>query len=185
MTQPFVVQFNPVAVHLGPLQVHWYGLMYLLGFLGGWLLGEYRRKRGRLPVSRDALGDMVFYLMMGLILGGRIWYMLFYYAGGPKWLWTDPLALVRVWDGGMSFHGGLLGVLVTGFWWSRRHRLHFFDTVDFIAPLVPRGRAGIGCTSSIRWISSRRWFRWALGWGGWAISSTASCGASRAMCRGR
>ena len=143
MTQPFVVQFNPVAVHLGPLQVHWYGLMYLLGFLGGWLLGEYRRKRGRLPVSRDALGDLMFYLMMGIILGGRIWYMLFYYAGGIKWLWTDPLALVRVWDGGMSFHGGLLGVLVAGFWWSRRHKLHFFDTVDFVAPLVPLG-LGLG-----------------------------------------
>ena len=143
MTQPFVVQFNPVVVHLGPVQIHWYGLMYLLGFLGAWLLGEYRRRRGRLPVSRDALGDLFFYMMMGVILGGRIWYMLFYYAGGIRWVWTDPLALFRVWDGGMSFHGGLLGVLVAGFWWSRRHTLHFFDTVDFVAPLVPLG-LGLG-----------------------------------------
>jgi len=143
MTQPFVVHFNPVAVKLGPVQVHWYGLMYLLGFFGAWLLGEYRRKQGRLPVNRDALGDLVFYGMMGIILGGRIWYMLFYYADGIRWLWTDPLALVRVWDGGMSFHGGLLGVLVAGLWWSRRHKLHFFDTVDFVAPLVPLG-LGLG-----------------------------------------
>jgi phosphatidylglycerol---prolipoprotein diacylglyceryl transferase len=143
MSQPFVVQFNPVALQLGPVQIHWYGLMYLLGFLGAWGLGEYRRKRGRLPVSRDAFGDLAFYAMMGVILGGRIWYMLFYYAGGIHWIWTEPLALFRVWDGGMSFHGGLLGVLVAGLWWSRRHQLHFFDAVDFVAPLVPIG-LGLG-----------------------------------------
>ena len=143
MSQPFVVQFNPVALHLGPIQIHWYGLMYLLAFLSAWSLGEYRRKRGRLPVSRDALGDLSFYAMMGVILGGRIWYMLFYYAGGIRWIWHEPLALFRVWDGGMSFHGGLLGVLVAGLWWSRRHKLHFFDTVDFVAPLVPLG-LGLG-----------------------------------------
>jgi phosphatidylglycerol---prolipoprotein diacylglyceryl transferase len=143
MSQPFVVQFNPVALHVGPIQIHWYGLMYLLGFLAVWILGEYRRKRGRLPVSRDAFGDLAFYGMLGVILGGRIWYMLFYYAGGIRWVWHEPLALFRVWDGGMSFHGGLLGVLAAGLWWSRRHKLHFFDTVDFIAPLVPIG-LGLG-----------------------------------------
>jgi phosphatidylglycerol---prolipoprotein diacylglyceryl transferase len=139
MSQPYVVQFNPVALHLGPIQIHWYGLMYLFSFLGAWGLAEYRRKQGRLPVSRDALGDLAFYAMMGVILGGRIWYMLFYYAGGPRWIWTEPAALFRVWDGGMSFHGGLIGVLVAGLWWSRRHKLKFFDTVDFVAPIVPVG----------------------------------------------
>lgn len=141
MTHPYVVHFDPVAFHLGPVQVHWYGLMYLLGFIGGSMLAEYRRRHGRLPVSRDALGDLLFYLMLGVIVGGRIWYMLFY--ADIDWIWTRPLALFQVWDGGMSFHGGLLGVLVAVLWWSRRHALHFFDTVDFVAPLVPLG-LGLG-----------------------------------------
>ena len=143
MTQPYLVDFNPVAVHLGPIQLHWYGLMYLLAFLSVALLGEYRRRRGRLPVSRETLGDLFFYGMLGAIVGGRVWYMLFYYAGGIGWIWHEPLALFKVWDGGMSFHGGLLGVLTAGWWWSRRQRLHFFDTIDFVAPLVPIG-LGLG-----------------------------------------
>ena len=141
MIQPFTDAIDPVAFRLGPVQVHWYGLMYLLGFLGGWMLAEYRRRRGRLPVSRDALGDLAFYAMMGVIVGGRVGYMLFY--TDLSWVTHDPLALFKVWDGGMSFHGGLLGVLAAGAWWSRRHRLHFFDTVDFVAPLVPIG-LGLG-----------------------------------------
>jgi phosphatidylglycerol:prolipoprotein diacylglycerol transferase len=143
MSQPHIVAFDPVAFQLGPVQVHWYGLMYLLGFFFVALLGEYRRRRGRLPVTRDALGDLFFYGMMGVIVGGRVWYMLFYYEGGIGWMWRDPLALFKVWDGGMSFHGGLLGVLAAGWWWSRRQSLHFLDTIDFVAPLVPIG-LGLG-----------------------------------------
>lgn len=141
MSLPYTVDIQPIAFSLGPIHVHWYGLMYLAGFLGAWLLAEYRRGLGRLPVSRDAVGDLAFYVMMGVIIGGRIGYMLFY--TDIHWIWTDPLALFRVWDGGMSFHGGLLGVLAAVLWWSRRHQLHFFDTVDFIAPLVPIG-LGLG-----------------------------------------
>jgi phosphatidylglycerol---prolipoprotein diacylglyceryl transferase len=141
MSQPFVVDINPVAFHVGPIQVHWYGLMYLLGFFFVAVLGEYRRRRGRLPVSRDALGDLLFYGMLGVIVGGRVWYMLFY--ADIDWIWTAPQTLFKVWDGGMSFHGGLLGVLAAGWWWSRRQRLHFFDTIDFVAPLVPIG-LGLG-----------------------------------------
>ena len=139
MIQPYVVNIDPVAFSLGPVQVHWYGLMYLLGFFLVAVLGEYRRRLGRLPVTRDALGDLFFYGMLGVIVGGRVWYMLFYYDGGLRWIWTDPLALFKVWDGGMSFHGGLLGVLTASWWWSRRQHLHFFDTMDFVAPLVPLG----------------------------------------------
>lgn len=141
MSSPFIVEFDPVAVNLGPVQVHWYGLMYLLSFVLIALLAEYRRRRGRLPVSRDALGDLLFYAMLGVIAGGRIWYMLFY--ADIRWVWTDPLALFKVWDGGMSFHGGLLGVVLAGWWWSRRQHLHPFDTIDFVAPLVPLG-LGLG-----------------------------------------
>lgn len=143
MSPPFVVDIDPVAFHLGPVQVHWYGLMYLLAFVLVAALGEYRRRRGRLPVSREALSDLLFYGMLGVIVGGRVWYMLFYYAGGPSWIWHEPLALFKVWDGGMSFHGGLLGVLAAGWYWSRRQHLHFFDTIDFVAPLVPLG-LGLG-----------------------------------------
>jgi phosphatidylglycerol:prolipoprotein diacylglycerol transferase len=141
MTQPYTVAFDPVAFHVGPLQIHWYGLMYLCGFLGAWLVAEYRRRKGRLPVGSEALGDLAFYAMMGVIVGGRVWYMLFY--ADIHWIWTDPLALFRVWDGGMSFHGGLLGVLAAGLWWSRRNGVHFFDTIDFVAPIVPIG-LGLG-----------------------------------------
>jgi phosphatidylglycerol:prolipoprotein diacylglycerol transferase len=143
MTQPYVVAIDPVVFSLGPVQVHWYGLMYLLGFALVAVLGEYRRGHGRLPVTREALSDLFFYGMLGVIVGGRVWYMLFYYEGGPRWIWTDPLALFKVWDGGMSFHGGLLGVLAACWWWARRQRLHFFDTMDFVAPLVPLG-LGLG-----------------------------------------
>ncbi|WP_266169808.1 prolipoprotein diacylglyceryl transferase [Dyella subtropica] len=141
MSLPYTVDIQPVAFSLGPIHVHWYGLMYLGGFLGAWLLAEYRRRQGRLPVTRDAVGDLVFYAMMGVIVGGRVGYMLFY--TDIRWIWTDPLALFRVWDGGMSFHGGLLGVLAAGLWWSRRYQVHFFDTVDFVAPMVPIG-LGLG-----------------------------------------
>jgi len=138
---PYFHDINPIAFSIGPLAVHWYGIMYLGGFLGAWILGNRRRLAGRLPASHEAFSDLAFYVMLGVIIGGRIGYMLFYVS--PLWLIHDPLALFRVWEGGMSFHGGLLGVLAAGLWWSRRNRIHFFDTVDFVAPLVPIG-LGLG-----------------------------------------
>ncbi|HEX7340827.1 MAG TPA: prolipoprotein diacylglyceryl transferase [Rhodanobacteraceae bacterium] len=138
MSVPFVDNLNPIAFHLGPIGVHWYGLMYLGGFFGGWWLGERRRRAGRLPVSANEFVDLLYYVVLGIIIGGRLGYMAVYYRP-VSWLWTNPLALFQVWDGGMSFHGGLVGVLVAVAWWSHRKRLHFFDTVDFIAPLVPIG----------------------------------------------
>lgn len=137
---PYFVDIDPIAFSLGPVQVHWYGIMYLLAFGIAWWLGQRRVAAGRLPVTRDQFSDLAFYLMLGVILGGRIGYMLFYDTAE---LVRNPLSLIRVWEGGMSFHGGLLGVLVAGWWWSRRHAIHFFDTIDFIAPLVPIG-LGLG-----------------------------------------
>ncbi|HEV2608098.1 MAG TPA: prolipoprotein diacylglyceryl transferase [Xanthomonadaceae bacterium] len=126
-------------MHFQP-SIHWYGVMYLLGFGIAWWLGSRRARAGRLPnVDAQAYGDLMFFAMLGVVFGGRIGYMLFYYDTGISWLWHDPTALFKVWDGGMSFHGGLLGVLAAVAWWSRKHRLNFFDTVDFIAPLVPPG----------------------------------------------
>ncbi len=136
----YYVDIDPIAFSIGPVQVHWYGIMYLLGFAAAWWLGQRRRAAGRLPVSADAFSDLAFYAMLGVILGGRIGYMVFY---DTSQLIHQPLSLFRVWEGGMSFHGGLIGVLVGALIWARRHQLNFFDVMDFVAPLVPIG-LGLG-----------------------------------------
>ncbi|MEP6482919.1 MAG: prolipoprotein diacylglyceryl transferase [Rudaea sp.] len=138
---PYFHNINPIAFSIGPLSIHWYGIMYLIGFVGAWYLGNRRRAQGRLPVDEQAFSDLLFYGALGVIIGGRIGYMLFYIS--PSWMVDDPLALIRVWEGGMSFHGGLLGVLGAGWLWSRKNKIHFFDTIDFVAPLVPIG-LGLG-----------------------------------------
>jgi phosphatidylglycerol---prolipoprotein diacylglyceryl transferase len=148
----YLHQIDPIALALGPVQIHWYGVMYALAFAIAWLLGRQRVRAGRLPgVDENAFGDLAFYGMLGVVLGGRIGYVLFYAFGD---FLRDPVMLFRVWEGGMSFHGGLLGVLAAGWWWSRRQRLHFFDTVDFVAPLVP---AGLGLGRLGNWIGGELW----------------------------
>ncbi|WP_305806317.1 prolipoprotein diacylglyceryl transferase [Stenotrophomonas sp. YIM B06876] len=128
---------DPIALSLGPVKVHWYGIMYLLGFSSAWFLGRRRIGAGRLPgVDANGFSDLLFYAMLGVVLGGRIGYMLFYATAE---FIANPLLLFKVWEGGMSFHGGLLGVLAASWWWSRKHRLHLADTIDFVAPLVPLG----------------------------------------------
>lgn len=136
----YFVDIDPIAFSIGAVAVHWYGIMYLIAFGTFWLLGERRRRLGRLPVGPTAFSDLAFYGMIGVIVGGRVGYMLFY---GTAELVHDPLSLLRIWEGGMSFHGGLLGVLVAMWLWSRRNGLHFFDVMDFVAPLVPIG-LGVG-----------------------------------------
>jgi phosphatidylglycerol---prolipoprotein diacylglyceryl transferase len=138
---PYFHNINPIAFSIGPIGVHWYGIMYLLGFAGAWYLGNRRIDKHRLATTHEGFSDLAFYVMLGVILGGRIGYMLFYIP--LDWIVHDPLALFRVWEGGMSFHGGLLGVLTAVWWWSRRNKIHFFDTIDFVAPLVPIG-LGLG-----------------------------------------
>jgi len=149
---PYLHQIDPIAVSLGPLKVHWYGLMYLLAFAVAWWLGRRRVRAGRLPgVDDNGFGDLMFYGMLGVVLGGRIGYILFY--NFAEFL-QSPLMLFKVWEGGMSFHGGLLGVLAAVLWWSRKQRLHFFDTVDFVAPLVP---AGLGFGRLGNYIGGELW----------------------------
>ena len=154
-------QIDPIALSLGPLKIHWYGVMYLLAFGTAWWLGRRRIAAGRLPgVSADGFGDLLFYAMLGVILGGRLGYVLFYGLGE---LAADPLMIVRVWDGGMSFHGGLAGVLVASWLWSRRQGLHFFDTMDFVAPLVP---AGLGFGRIGNYVGGELWGKYTGGdWG--------------------
>ena len=133
----YLHQIDPIIFSLGPVKLHWYGLMYLLAFITAWWLGRLRASQGRLPgVNADAFSDLLFYAMLGVVLGGRIGYVLFYGFGTFV---DNPLSIFKVWEGGMSFHGGLLGVMAAALWWSRKHRLHFFDTMDFVAPLVPPG----------------------------------------------
>ena len=157
----YLHQIDPIAFSLGPLQVHWYGIMYLLGFAAAWYLGRSRIRAGRLPgVDTNAYGDLMFYAMLGVVLGGRIGYVLFYAFGG---FLDNPLMLFKVWEGGMSFHGGLLGVFGAVAWWARRHRLHVFDVVDFIAPLVP---PGLGFGRLGNYIGGELWGKYTqAGWG--------------------
>lgn len=127
---------DPVALQFGPLAIRWYGLMYLVGFAAAWWLGRRRAAAPHAPVAPAQIDDMLFYGALGVILGGRLGYILFY--SFDSWL-NDPLQLLRVWEGGMSFHGGFIGVLVAMWWYGRRHRLGFFALTDFIAPLIPLG----------------------------------------------
>jgi len=127
---------DPVALDLGFIQIHWYGLMYLTAFGTAWWLGKYRASKPNSGWNADQVGDMIFYGALGVVLGGRVGYMLFY--NFPT-LIDDPVALFRVWEGGMSFHGGLIGVLVAMTMFGRRYKKTFFETVDFVAPLVPLG----------------------------------------------
>ena len=128
--------FDPVAFSLGPLHVRWYGLMYLLGFLVGWALGRYRAKRPGSGWTVEQMDDVVFYIALGVILGGRIGYILFYSFGNFA---HDPLILFRIWEGGMSFHGGFLGVLLAMALFARKYHKGFWATVDFVAPLIAPG----------------------------------------------
>ncbi|WP_024301761.1 prolipoprotein diacylglyceryl transferase [Pseudogulbenkiania sp. MAI-1] len=131
-------QFDPVAIQLGPLAVHWYGLMYLVGFLLFIGLGNLRLKQGHAFLTPKLLDDLLMYGVLGVVLGGRLGYILFYKPG--EYL-ANPLAIFKVWEGGMSFHGGFLGVLVGMWWFARRHQRSFWEVTDFIAPLVPLGLA--------------------------------------------
>lgn len=131
-------KIDPVALQLGPLKVHWYGLMYLIGFALAWWLGRRRASQVGAALLPQQMDDLLFYGALGVVLGGRIGYMLFYDLPA---LLHNPLNLFKVWDGGMSFHGGLLGVLFALWLFARRYRLPYFVVVDFVAPLVPVGLA--------------------------------------------
>ena len=127
--------FNPIAVSFGVVQVHWYGLMYLFGFaLGGWL-GVVRAK-GANDWRASEMLDLTYYIALGVILGGRLGYVLLY---NPAAYLANPLDALAIWDGGMSFHGGLLGVVAAIFWYARKTRRGFFAVSDFLAPLVAPG----------------------------------------------
>ncbi|UCJ17862.1 prolipoprotein diacylglyceryl transferase [Pseudomonas sp. MM211] len=127
---------DPVALDLGFLQIHWYGLMYLVGIGGAWFLASRRLNAFDPTWSKEKLSDLVFWVAMGVILGGRLGYVLFYDL--PAYI-ANPLLILEVWKGGMSFHGGLIGVMLATLWFAKRNGKSFFELMDFIAPLVPIG----------------------------------------------
>lgn len=131
-------QIDPVALHIGPLSIHWYGLMYLLGFFGGWAFLSWRIRTSPSQFTAEQLSDVLFYIALGIILGGRLGYMVFY-----DWqsLVHDPLRIFMIWQGGMSFHGGFLGVLIALWLYSRKIHASLGDVADFIIPAVPIGLA--------------------------------------------
>jgi phosphatidylglycerol---prolipoprotein diacylglyceryl transferase len=132
-------QFDPVAFSLGPLQVRWYGLTYLVAFVLFLVLGRIRARQNVLKGWKPGdLDDLLLYGILGVVLGGRIGYCLFY---KPMYYLANPLEIFAVWHGGMSFHGGLLGVIFAMWLYSRRTERNFLGVMDFIAPLVPLGLA--------------------------------------------
>jgi phosphatidylglycerol:prolipoprotein diacylglycerol transferase len=132
-------QFDPIAVSLGPLAIRWYGLMYLVGFVLFIVLGRQRAARfPALGFTAQSLDDLLFYGVLGVVIGGRLGQVVFY---DPGYYLQHPLEIVEVWKGGMSFHGGFLGVLVAMAIYGRKTGRTFFEVTDFIAPLVPLGLA--------------------------------------------
>ena len=131
-------QIDPIAFSLGPLSVHWYGVTYLVGFLGAWWLGTIRAQREGSQWTKDQVGDLIFYGAIGVIIGGRLGYGLFY--GMDQWA-KDWLWILKVQQGGMSFHGGMLGVLTAFAWFARKTNKTYFQVADFIVPMVPIGLA--------------------------------------------
>ena len=134
---------DPVAFSLGPLHFRWYGFMYLLGFASAWLLARSRIRSGgqsgpgaRPFWTNEEFDDLVTWVFLGVIVGARVGYVLFY---DPFMLLEDPLELFRIWHGGMSFHGGLLGVLLAFWYFARKSSRSFLEVSDFIAPLIPPG----------------------------------------------
>lgn len=133
-------QIDPVAVTIGPLKVHWYGLMYLAGFIAAWWLALRRSRKAWSPVIKSEVEDLILYCAIGVVVGGRLGYVFFY--NFPELL-ADPLSLFRVWEGGMSFHGGCIGVMVAAAIYARKIGTTFPVLIDFVAPLVPIG-LGLG-----------------------------------------
>tara|TARA_Y100000739_G_C20567198_1_gene445940 strand:- start:52 stop:852 length:801 start_codon:yes stop_codon:yes gene_type:complete len=148
-------EINPIAFSFGPIKIAWYGLMYLLGFVAAYWLATKRTKQDWSPLAIDQIEDLIFYSAVGVILGGRLGYMLFYDTGS---LFSDPinwlLRMPQIWQGGMSFHGGFIGVVLAVKVFSSKYDLDFISMIDFVAPLVP---IGIGLGRLGNFINNELW----------------------------
>jgi len=136
---PIAFSIGPLSIagkELGPLSVHWYGIMYLCAFTAAWLIAFKRGERKNSPVKKNQVEDLIVYGALGVIIGGRVGSVFFYHFDS---FLNDPLWLFRVWEGGMSFHGGLIGVIVAMFLYGKRLKIPFLSLMDFVAVLVPLG----------------------------------------------
>lgn len=147
-------QIDPVAISLGPLSIHWYGLMYILGFVLFIMLGRYRIKRTpQSKFNNEMLDDALFYGALGVILGGRLGHVLFYKF---SYYLQHPLEIFAIWEGGMSFHGGFIGTLIAMIFLARKYHLRWLNVTDFLAPLVP---LGLGAGRIGNFINAELWGR--------------------------
>ncbi|MDY4323653.1 prolipoprotein diacylglyceryl transferase [Pectobacterium brasiliense] len=146
-------QFDPVIFSIGPLALHWYGLMYLVGFVFAMWLAVRRANKPGSGWTKDEVENLLYMGFLGVFVGGRLGYVLFY--AFPSFL-ENPLYLFKVWDGGMSFHGGLMGVICVMLWFAHRTKRHFFQVADFIAPLIP---FGLGAGRLGNFINGELWGR--------------------------
>lgn len=156
----YAPNINPIALKLGPLEIHWYGIMYVLAFIAIWILGSRRVREPNSGWTEEQFADAIFYGALGVILGGRIGYILFYNL--PYYI-AHPLNMVKVWQGGMSFHGGLIGVVTALWFFARRYDKRLLGVTDFIAPWVP---IGLGAGRIGNFINQELWGRpTTLPWG--------------------
>ena len=149
----WVHDIDPVLLQLGSLTLHWYGMMYLVGFAAAWWLGCVRARQPGSGWNEDQVSDLVFWGAMGVVLGGRFGYVVFY---NFEQFLADPLWLFAVWEGGMSFHGGLLGVIAVLYFWGRKHGKSLLEMGDFVAPLIP---IGLGAGRVGNFIGGELWGR--------------------------
>ena len=131
---------DPVFLRLGPVQLRWYGLMYMLSFIIGYFLLRRNAKQRKLDLTTDDLYDLLFFLILGVMIGGRLGYVLFYDL--PAYI-SDPLAIFKIWQGGMSFHGGFIGVILATIYITRRKKWNFWEIADLVSVAVPIG-LGLG-----------------------------------------
>ncbi len=146
-------EFDPIAFSIGPLSVRWYGLMYLFAFTAGGLLAAYRARQPNSGWKVEEISDFVFYAALGVILGGRLGYVLFY---NFSYYIRHPIEIFYVWTGGMSFHGGLIGVLIALYFYGKNTNRHFLEVSDFIAPFCG---VGIGAVRFANFINQELWGR--------------------------
>ena len=144
---------NPVLIQVGPLQVRWYGLMYILGFVIGYAILKKRAEEMNLNLDKTTLMDFAFYLFVGVLVGGRVGYILFY---NPVYFATHPAEIFALWQGGMSFHGGLIGTILAGFLFCWQQKIDFYRMADAVIPAVP---VGLGLGRLGNFINGELWGR--------------------------